>query len=268
MNKTTLTTAALLALSLPLLGACGNQSSSPAPTTPVTDSTAASPNAGPQTMIGKAVEKGMREARQELETGNLDLNGGVHVKVNGKGVWSGNDAEKLPKAEITPQGDLLIDGKAVAINDGQRTMLLDYRKRVISVAEAGMLIGTQGADLAGKAMAEGLANIFKGGDKKDFENRMDGEGKKIEAKAKLLCNQLPGMLHSQNRLAASLPAFKPYAKMGQDDIDDCMDDHHDNDAADHAETQAQIRDDIRREIGKSVRNAARPIATVAGNDNN
>ena len=263
MNKTTLTIA-LLALSLPLLGACGNQSSTPATTTPATDGTVASANAEPQTMIGKAVEKGMREARQELETSNLNLNGGVHVKVNGKGVWSDDgDDNKLPKAAITPQGDLLIADKAVAIDDSQRAMLLDYRKRVINVAEAGMSIGTQGAELAGKAMTEALANVFKSGDKKDFESRMEGEGKKIEAQAKLLCNQLPAMLESQNKLAASLPAFKPYAKMDQSDIDDCMDDHGDNDASDDARTQAQIRDEIR----KSIRKAARPVATVAGNDN-
>lgn len=263
MNKTTITVA-LLALSLPLLGACGNQSSTPATTTHASDGTAVSANTEPQTMIGKAVEKGMREARQELETSNLNLNGGVHVKVNGKGVWSDDGDDNLPKAAITPQGDLLIDDKAVAIDDGQRAMLLDYRKRVINVAGAGMSIGTQGAELAGKAMSEALANVFKSGDKKDFESRMEGEGRKIEAQAKLLCNQLPDMLDSQNKLAASLPAFKPYAKMDQGDIDDCMDDHDDNNAADKAETQARIRDEIR----KSIRKAARPVATAAGNDNN
>ena len=36
-----------------------------------------------------------------------------------------------------------------------------------------------------------------------------------------LCKQLPGMLASQQALAASLPAFKPYARMTQADIDDC-----------------------------------------------
>lgn len=265
MNKTTLTAALLLASSLPLLGACGNQSSTPATTAPATDGTTASANAEPQTMIGKAVEKGMREARQELETSNLNLNGGVHVKVNGKGVWSDDGDDNLPKAAITPQGDLLIDDKAVTIDDSQRAMLLDYRKRVISVAEAGMSIGTQGAELAGKAMTEALANVFKSGDKKDFESRMEGEGKKIEAQAKLLCNQLPAMLVSQDKLAASLPAFKPYAKMDQSDIDDCMDDHGDNDVADHARTQAQAQ--IRDEIRRSIRKAARPVATAAGNDN-
>ena len=32
---------------------------------------------------------------------------------------------------------------------------------------------------------------------------------------------LPALLSSQQALAASLPAFKPYARMTQSDIDDC-----------------------------------------------
>lgn len=265
MNKTTLTTAALIALSLPLLGACSNQSSTPATTMPTTDGIATSPNAEPQTMIGKTVEEGMSKARQELETGNLSLNGGVHISKDGKSVWSGKDAENLPKAEITPQGDLLIEGKPVAIDKSQRAMLLGYRHQVIGVAEAGMAIGTQGAELAGKAMTQALASIFDSGARDGMEKRMDAEGKKIEAQAKLLCNQLPGLLDSQNKLTASLPAFKPYARMDQSDIDDCMDDQHDNDAADHAQIQARIRDEIRQGIRKSV-HAAVQTGTVA-NDN-
>ena len=56
---------------------------------------------------------------------------------------------------------------------------------------------------------------------KDFETRKEAEGKKIEAEAMKLCKQLPPLLASQQALAASLPAFKPYATMTQDDIDDC-----------------------------------------------
>ena len=32
------------------------------------------------------------------------------------------------------------------------------------------------------------------------------------------------MMATQQKLAASLPAFKPYATMTQEDIDDCADD--------------------------------------------
>ena len=38
-----------------------------------------------------------------------------------------------------------------------------------------------------------------------------------------LCGRLPDMMASQQKLAAALPEFRPYATMTQDDIDDCFD---------------------------------------------
>lgn len=239
MNKPTLAIALLLSLSLPLLGACQRSTTAPAAHTATTGTSDA-----PQTAIGQAVDKGMRKAREELENGNLSLNGGIKVRVNthGGSVFSQDEDHDLPKAEITPQGDLLIEGKPVSIDARQRAMLLDYRQQVIGIAEAGMALGTQGADLAGKALAEGVSSIFKGGSRDDFEQRMGAEGKKIEAQARLLCNHLPPMLDAQQKLAAALPAFKPYARMTQGDIDDCMDDHDKKKSAtQHAQAQAQAR---------------------------
>ena len=40
-----------------------------------------------------------------------------------------------------------------------------------------------------------------------------------EAQAKRICNRMPAMLASRQALAASLPAFKPYATMDQSDVD-------------------------------------------------
>ena len=44
----------------------------------------------------------------------------------------------------------------------------------------------------------------------------------IDLKSALkLCALLPAMRDSQDRLAASLPEFRPYANLDQSDIDDC-----------------------------------------------
>ena len=262
MNKTVLATTLLLAFSLPLLTACQQST-----TAPVADTAATNPGAEPQTMIGQAIDKGMRKAREELENNNLSLNGGIHVRVADKPVWDESENGKLAKAEITPRGDLLIEGKPVAIDAKQRAMLLDYRQQVIGIAEAGMAIGAQGADLAEKAVTQGVASIFNGGDNKDFEARMEAEGKKIESTAKLLCERLPRMLDTQGKLATSLPAFKPYARMTQDDIDDCMDNKAgDEDASRRAEVQAQVQGEIRNEIRKTIRSAVRPTTAAVGDD--
>ncbi|QSX77422.1 YggN family protein [Agrilutibacter solisilvae] len=85
-------------------------------------------------VISSATAKAVAEARKEIHEGNITISN------HGNG-------QNLPKAEITPKGDLLIEGKPVTINAEQRALLLQYRGHVASVAEAGVEIGMQGADL-------------------------------------------------------------------------------------------------------------------------
>ena len=110
---------------------------------------------------------------------------------------------------------------------------MTYRSQVIGIAEAGMAIGAQGAGLAGDALGGVVGAIFGGeeGGGKALEQRMEAQGKKLEAEAMKLCAFLPAMLSSQQALAASLPAFKPYANMTQADIDDCGKDGKNNGVA-------------------------------------
>ena len=157
-------------------------------------------------MVGAAMDK----ARAEMETKNISIGNGVHINVNGHEVNAPDSG--APHAEITPQGDLLIAGKAVDVTPAQRKLLLEYRGEVIGVASAGMEIGKQGVDIAGKALNTAVASIFNG--KSDqAEQEMKAQGDRIEAAAMKLCDQLPAMLQTQQKLAAELPAFKPYANM-------------------------------------------------------
>ena len=201
---------------IPLL-ACSPPPAPPAPPSPPAPPAADSADKG---FIGRQVDRAMAEARKELREGNLSINGDIDININGK--QFGKSDSRLPKAEISPQGDLLIEGKKVETSAAQRQQLLAYRNQVLGIAEAGMAIGSQGADLAGKALG-GVAGVIFGGEQgqKDFEARMEAEGRKIEAEALKLCVRLPPLLASQQALAASLPAFKPYATMTQADIDDC-----------------------------------------------
>src|SRR5690606_40309654 len=82
----------------------------------------------PDTDIGKEISQEMAaarvemraemaKAREELRTGNLELDGDS-LRFSGKDGkrkrHQGNKA--VPPAEITPQGDLLVDGKAVEVD--------------------------------------------------------------------------------------------------------------------------------------------------------
>lgn len=180
-------------------------------------------------LIARHVDKALDKARKELREGNLSLNNHGTIQVNGTSISKGNAS--LPKAEITPKGDLLIEGKAIAINEEQRQQVLAYRGQIIAIAEDGMAIGSQGAALASKAIG-GVWGVIFGGEKKEqeFEARMEAESQKIERQAAQICTRLPKLMASQQALAATLPAFKPYATMTQGDIDDCAKDVQDQTA--------------------------------------
>lgn len=159
-------------------------------------------------VISGAVQKALTEAKKEIAEGNININ-------NGK---SGQ------RVELTPKGDLIIDGTPVPVTPEQRALLLDYRSHVVAVASAGVNIGMHSADLATQAVAESLKSVFTGGSDSDIERNVKAQSAKVEAAALQLCNALPGMMQSQDRLAAALPEFKPYANLTQSDIDECVDD--------------------------------------------
>lgn len=224
MKTRNLLAIALLA-GVPLIG-CSQPPAPPAPPAAPAPPVASANDS----FIGRHVGGAIEQARKELATQNISISDGMNINVNGR-QWKTGDGS-LPKAEITPQGDLLIEGKPVAINAAQRAELLAYRGQVIGIAEAGMVIGVQAADLAGEALSGAVGAIFGGKDsEKVFEQRMEAQGKKIEAEAVRLCAYLPAMLSHQQALAASLPAFKPYAHLTQADIEDCGKDSKDKGVA-------------------------------------
>jgi hypothetical protein len=219
MNALRLAPLALLAL--PLLGACQRHEANTPATTTATAGAAAT-TTGRQTVLGKTVDAALRKARDELESGNIDISRGVDVQTSGSGrhFTIGGRGDGNSKAAITPTGDLLLEGKPVNITPAQRALLLQYRQQIISVAEAGMAIGTKGADLAGEALSQTFSGLIHG-NADEAGKRIEAEGKKLEAEANQLCTQLPGLMQTQQQLASSLPDFKPYATMTQKDVEDC-----------------------------------------------
>ncbi len=248
----TLVFAGLLPL---LLAACGQRDEPPA-------AGASGTAAQPTTALGRTVAKAMDKARKELATGNIELNG-FNVSGKHRGVVinsGGNDAnDSRPKAEITPQGDLLIDGRKVAANAQQQALLKEYRGHVEKIALAGMDVGVAGADLGMKAATEAIGAVFSGNGEQ-VEQRMEAEAKQIEAAAMKLCGYLPAMLDTQNRLAAAMPEFRPYATMDQSDVDDC----HRDGSTTSEQVRTQVRDEIRSEIRSGVRGAVQSAVQSTG----
>jgi hypothetical protein len=174
--------------------------------------------------IAAEVRKGINQAKQELLTQDIDISS---AHINNSDMHDNND-RKLPKAVITPQGSLVISGNPVAATTEQHALLVDYRQRIIDIAEAGMDIGANDADLGVTAAKQAILGAFTGKSDKEIEANIKPQTDQIEAAAKHLCGRLPDMLASQQKLAAAMPAFKPYATMTQKDVDDCnkeMTDH-------------------------------------------
>jgi hypothetical protein len=165
--------------------------------------------------IAAEVHKGVDKAKQELLTQDINVDD-VHV-----GDDSHQHDDSLPKAVITPQGELVIAGKPVEATPEQHTMLLDYRQQIIDIADAGMDIGASGADLGTTAAKQAILGAFSGKSDQEIEASLKPQTDQIKAAALRLCGRLPGLMASQQKLAAAMPAFKPYATMTQKDIDDC-----------------------------------------------
>jgi predicted small secreted protein len=168
--------------------------------------------------ISAEIQKGIDQAKRELATQDISINN-VHV---GHGHHDDqDDHDKLPKAVITPQGDLVIAGKTVSATPAQHTMLLDYRQQIIGIAQAGMDIGAQGANLGTQAAKEAIWGALTGKSDKDIEERIKPQTEQIKAAALKLCQRMPDLLSSQQKLSAAMPEFRPYANMTQKDVDDC-----------------------------------------------
>ena len=214
--KTNISSALALIVLLPLAGC--SQSSQNQGNTGVADHVATTAqDAGDQiepSMVSREIRKGIEEAKLELANKNIDVNS-VHIN-NDR-----HDDDSRPKAQITPQGDLLIGNKKVAATPEQHALVSDYRTQIVGIAGAGMDMGAEGADLGLNAAKQALMGSFGGKSKQEIEAAIKPQANKIKAAALELCKRLPALLSSQQKLAEAMPAFRPYATMQQKDVDDC-----------------------------------------------
>ncbi|HEV2540442.1 MAG TPA: hypothetical protein VGU03_12170 [Frateuria sp.] len=165
--------------------------------------------------ISAEIHKGIEQAKQELATKDIDVDS-VHV---GEGSQRHDDSR--PRAVITPLGELVIAGKKVEATPQQHALLQDYRQQIIGIAEAGMEIGEHGASLGASAAREAIWGALSGKSDKEIEAAIQPQTDKIQAAAARLCLRMPGLLASQQKLAAAMAEFRPYATMTQKDVDDC-----------------------------------------------
>lgn len=205
------------------LAAC---SSGNAPASPASSIASASSTSS---LVTSVVDHALDRAETKLRNENITISDNDGIVVLSDSSSDDNHISRLPRAQITPQGDLLIGDKPVALTPVQRAMLLDYRQQLIEIGARGIAIGKQGAALGMNAAREAIAGAFSGKPEQEIRQSVEAKASGIRAAAAKLCDRMPALMESQQKLAAALPAFKPYATMTPAKIDECRKDAlHDN----------------------------------------
>jgi len=148
--------------------------------------------------LGQKARDATDEARRELLRNNTALH-----------------AKGQPRAEITPDGQLLVDGKQIPTDATQRRQLLDHRALLIANSTDRLNADQSYADAADAT----LKGIFGGGG--DVRKQVGNEYDRLKDELKRICSRMPALLASQQTLARDIPAFKAYATMTQNDVDRC-----------------------------------------------
>lgn len=184
-------------------------------------------DSSPTGVAAKAMDEvanGLGEASQEMEKARQDV-AKARDRLARENISINRDGKQdLPKAEITPTGELLIEGKPVATTPEQKALVLAYRGELLGVVGDGMAIGMEGARVGIDAAASALKGVLSGQNGDDIGKQVGEQAKaKLKPMVAQLCTRMPGLLSAQQALAAALPEFAPYATMDQSDVDDCGD---------------------------------------------
>lgn len=201
-----------------VLSACGSDN---APASPASSPASASSTTS---LVTSVVDHALDRAETKLRNENITISDNDGIVVLSGSNSDDNHVSRLPRAQITPQGDLLIGDKPVALTPAQRAMVLDYRHQLIQIGTQGIALGRQGAALGMNAAREAIAGAFSGEPEQEIRQRVEAKASGIREAAAKLCDRMPALMASQQKLAAALPAFKPYATLTSAKIDDCRKD--------------------------------------------
>lgn len=170
------------------------------------------------------VANGLGDASKEMEKARQEI-AAARERLARENISLNRDAKQdLPKAEITPAGELLIEGRSIATTPEQKALVMAYRGELLGVVGDGMAIGMEGARVGIDAAASALKGVLAGQNGDDIGKQVGEQAKaKLKPMVAQLCTRMPGLLSAQQALSAALPEFTPYATMDQSDVDDCGD---------------------------------------------
>ena len=184
-------------------------------------------NDTPTGIAAKAMDEvanGLGEASKEMDKAREEIAAARDRLARENISLNRDEKQSLPKAEITPAGELLIEGKSIATTPEQKALVLAYRGQLLGVVGDGMAIGMEGARVGIDAAASALKGMLAGQNGDEIGKQVGEQAKaKLKPMVAQLCTRMPGLLSAQQALSAALPECAPYATMDQSDVDDCGD---------------------------------------------
>lgn len=159
-----------------------------------------------------------------ISAGNTSIDNGA-ITVRGDSVRLHPDTG--PTATIDSSGNFAVDDKPVTVTPADRSLLQQYYAAATAVREHGIETGKAGAGIAGAAI-KGAVSSIAGDDDHASENQVQAQTDKVKQAAMKICDDLAHIRVAQDKLAAQLPAFKPYGGLiTAGSVDDCRKDDND-----------------------------------------
>lgn len=145
----------------------------------------------------------------------IDSHAAADIRISGTDVII--TAKDDSQARISAAGDLSIRGKPVTVSAEQRMLLQQYSSGVFDMERRGMGISEQSLIMMGSAMGTLVAALLTGEDKKELDADLNAKVAPLKDQGRALCNEFKSQIVLQDKISTSLPAFKPYTVIEDDD---------------------------------------------------
>lgn len=123
------------------------------------------------------------------------------------------------EASIDASGSLFVGDQAITVDAAQRNQLQQYYQAAQAVREHGIATGEAGISNAAVSVKNAALRILDVGDQADRQDALAAH--RVREAAGMICLDLQQIKAAQDQLGATLPAFKPFAGIIDDDGSDC-----------------------------------------------
>lgn len=127
------------------------------------------------------------------------------------------------EATVDATGKLEVDGRGITVDAAQRQLLQQYYQGALAVRGHGLATGRAGASVAVQSLKHAATQVV-GDDSDQADPGLDAATRRVSEEASKICLDIQQIRLAQNGLAATLPAFKPFAEIIDGSDSDCSKD--------------------------------------------